>query len=329
MQEDMYSIQWHITNKCNLRCTHCYQENYDNEPKLEDLIDIYNKIERFLEKENYYADIALTGGEPLISENLIPLLEYLSMKERVKKLMILTNGTLVDEQKVKLYKKFGVDLVQISLDGGNKKIHESVRGKNSFEQTLKGIQLFKKEGISVQVQMVIHNNNVNSIYELIQLCNLYNVDRLLITRLVLEGNAKDNFKDIILSPNKYKKLLLMLNDYSKDKINKVKILKGRCLWRLIDKTQGSVCPVGINSIAILPNGDVLPCRRMPIIIGNLKKESLYKIWYGSKVLWDIRRKSNLKGKCGNCSDNEKCGGCRAIAYATTGDYLESDPYCWK
>lgn len=328
MQEDMFSIQWHITNKCNLRCSHCYQENYENEPTLEDLIQIYDKIENFLKKENYYADIALTGGEPLVSPNLNPLLEYLNTKEKVKKLMILTNGTLVNESKVRNYSNLGVDLVQISLDGGTQEIHESIRGKGSFERALDGIKKFKTGGVSVQVQMVVHKNNVNSVENLIQLCNLYNVDRLLITRLVLEGNAKSNLGSVVLSQDEYKELLFKLNEHSDNTNNKVKILKGRCLWRLIDEKYGSLCPVGINSIAILPNGDVLPCRRMPIKIGNLKRESLYKIWYGSELLWKIRKK-DYKGKCGICSDKNECGGCRAIAYASTGDYLETDPYCWK
>ena len=92
---------------------------------------------------------------------------------------------------------------------------------------------------------------------------------------------------------------------------------------------GSLCPVGINSVSVLPNGDVLPCRRMSLVVGNLNNESFYKIWYGSKILWDLRHSENLKGKCGVCQDRDRCGGCRAIAYAMTGDYMESDPYCWR
>lgn len=325
----MFSIQWHITNRCNLRCNHCYQDNYMDEPTLERLIDNYNAMERFLVKENYYADIALTGGEPCISENLEPLLKYLNTRERVKKLMILTNGTLLTSAQADFLKKFNVDLVQVSLDGGNASVHEAIRGTNTFERALGGIRILKEAGIDVQIQMVVHKNNVESVENLIQVCNEYAVDRLLVTRLVLEGKAGENMTGLLLSLEEYKSLLYMLDAYSNEKRNKVKILKSRCLWRLVDEEYGALCPVGINSIAVLPNGDVLPCRRMPLAAGNLNKESLYKIWYGSKILWDIRQKENLKGKCGACKDHDKCGGCRAMAFAMTGDYMETDPYCWK
>ena len=61
----------------------------------------------------------------------------------------------------------------------------------------------------------------------------------------------------------------------------------------------------------------------------MKKDSLGKIWFTSDLLWQIRDKHNLKGKCNSCEFIPRCGGCRAIAYAYTGDYLEEDPQCWK
>ena len=91
---------------------------------------------------------------------------------------------------------------------------------------------------------------------------------------------------------------------------------------------GGFCPVGFTSLTILHDGTVLPCRRLEIPIGNILKEGLFKIWYDSDVLWRIRDKSNLQGKCDNCSNVDRCGGCRAIAYETTGDYMGEDIQCW-
>ena len=90
-----------------------------------------------------------------------------------------------------------------------------------------------------------------------------------------------------------------------------------------------MCSIGIDSITIMPDGTVFPCRRLPMPIGNLHHESLFKIWYTSDLLWEIRNKNNLKGKCNNCELIPRCSGCRAIAYALTGDYLAEDPQCWK
>ncbi len=329
MEKEVFSIQWHITNRCNLRCTHCYQDNYVNEPTLEQLIENYQTMERFLVKEHYLADIAITGGEPCLSENLLPLLEYLNQREQVNKLSLLTNGTLINATRAEDYKKLNVSLVQVSLDGGTAEIHEMIRGKNTFQKTLDSIKFLKDAGIETQAQIVVNKNNVDSIEELLHVCDEYGIDRFLVTRLVLEGNARENMEELLLSQEEFKQLLYKLDAYSKDKTHKVRILKGRCLWRLVDENSGSLCPVGINSVSVLPNGDVLPCRRMSLVVGNLNDESFYKIWYGSKILWDLRHSENLKGKCGVCQDRDRCGGCRAIAYAMTGDYMESDPYCWR
>ena len=77
----------------------------------------------------------------------------------------------------------------------------------------------------------------------------------------------------------------------------------------------------------MPNGDVLPCRRFPVSIGNLLTYSLKTIWEKSDLLEKLRQKENLKGKCGNC-EMEHCRGFRSLALALTGDYLAEDPHCW-
>ncbi len=92
---------------------------------------------------------------------------------------------------------------------------------------------------------------------------------------------------------------------------------------------GAVCSIGLDGICILPDATVLACRRLPIPIGNLKRDSLEKIWFTSDLLWQIADKRNLNGKCNSCEFITRCGGCRAIAYAYTGDYLATDPQCWK
>lgn len=91
---------------------------------------------------------------------------------------------------------------------------------------------------------------------------------------------------------------------------------------------GAPCPVGINGLAMMPDGTVLPCRRFPIKIGNVLKDSLYKIWYTSDLLWKMRDRT-LVEKCGSCENKEKCYGCRGMAWAYFGDYLKPDPQCWK
>jgi radical SAM protein with 4Fe4S-binding SPASM domain len=90
---------------------------------------------------------------------------------------------------------------------------------------------------------------------------------------------------------------------------------------------GAPCVAGVDGLCILPHGEVLPCRRFPISIGNLLKVSLKEIWEQSEILENLRGKESLKGKCGRCRITD-CKGCRSLALALTGDYLAEDPHCW-
>jgi len=87
------------------------------------------------------------------------------------------------------------------------------------------------------------------------------------------------------------------------------------------------CGAGRLYCAIQPNGLVTPCVFLPIIVGDLRKESLKSIWLHSKVFNDLRDRDKLKGRCGHCQYKYICGGCRARAYAYHKDYLMPDPGC--
>ena len=96
-----------------------------------------------------------------------------------------------------------------------------------------------------------------------------------------------------------------------------------------DPDVGALCSVGNNALTIMPDGTVYPCRRLPISIGNIMKDGLFKIWYDSEFLWNIRNPKNIQGKCKTCDLLANCRGCRAVAYFCVGDYLAEDPQCWR
>ncbi|NIR87156.1 SPASM domain-containing protein, partial [Candidatus Bathyarchaeota archaeon] len=87
------------------------------------------------------------------------------------------------------------------------------------------------------------------------------------------------------------------------------------------------CGAGRLYCAVQPNGLVTPCVFIPIVIGDLRKQSLNEIWRHSPVLDDLRDRGKLKGRCGRCQYRHVCGGCRARAYAYYQDYLTPDPGC--
>ncbi|HVO81538.1 MAG TPA: radical SAM protein [Terriglobales bacterium] len=87
------------------------------------------------------------------------------------------------------------------------------------------------------------------------------------------------------------------------------------------------CLAGTGVCFISHEGEVYPCGYLPVIAGDLRKEKFADIWESSAVFNQLRDTSNLKGKCGCCEFRNICMGCRARAFAATGDYLDEEPFC--
>jgi len=87
------------------------------------------------------------------------------------------------------------------------------------------------------------------------------------------------------------------------------------------------CLAGTGVCFISHEGEVFPCGYLPAIAGDLRKERFSDIWNNAKVFNELRDTNNLKGKCGCCEFRNVCMGCRARAFAATGDYLDPEPFC--
>jgi radical SAM protein with 4Fe4S-binding SPASM domain len=87
------------------------------------------------------------------------------------------------------------------------------------------------------------------------------------------------------------------------------------------------CLAGSGVCFISHEGEVFPCGYLPAIAGDLRKQTFAEVWEHSDVFNDLRDTDNLKGKCGCCEFRNICMGCRARAFAATGDYLEEEPFC--
>lgn len=347
IEDNKFHFQWHITDRCNSRCTHCYQENYTDasDMPLEELKVIGNNLFETLSKWKKKGDVSITGGEPLIRKDFFRFLEYLDSSEEISDLHVLSNGTLITDKIAERFKKLvKIQGVQISLDGSSPKTHDSVRGSGAFGKAIGSIRRLTSHGIDVKVMFTLQRCNMKDVFSLIDLAIKEKVSGLTIERLVPMGAAQ-NAKDSLLLPEELRDIFQYVSDRADleyDKGNQLRILKYRPLWINIDpsrakteantvphKELGAACSIGLDGICILPDATVLACRRLPIPIGDLKRDSLEKIWFTSDLLWQIRDKQNLKGKCNSCEYIPCCGGCRAMAYACTGDYLAEDPQCWK
>ena len=342
-----FYFQWHITNKCNLRCSHCYQESYTDETdfSLEELKEIADRIFSTMAKWNKKGDISITGGEPFIKKELFPLLSYLDNSDEISRLDVLCNGILITNEIAENLKKIRkLNNIQVSLDGATPEIHDQIRGPGTFEKALKGIRILDSHGIDVKGMFTLQQLNKGEIPGLIDLAIREKMSGLTIERMVPTGSGKDK-KNSMLSPKELKDTFQYISDRADLEYKKghnLRILKYRPLWINIDPCRsksdaktiphedlGAICSIGYDGLCIMPDASVLACRRLPLTIGNLKNDSIEKIWFESELLCQIRDKRNLKGKCKNCEHIPRCSGCRSMAYAVTGDYLAEDPQCWK
>jgi len=342
-----FGFQWHITDRCNLRCTHCYQEDYSgsNELSLDALRRIADEIIRTLSKWNKSGDIAITGGEPLLKEEMFPLIRYLESADEIASLDILSNGTLINEnivEQIRDLKK--IRCVQISLEGASPESNDRIRGKGTFKKAMASIGLLRKSAISVNIMFTLQRSNLGDIPSLIDLAIAEGISNLTIERVVPIGMG-NRIRNELLSAEEIKDVFGYISERAEQEINiggLTSISRSRPLWIMCNRngdspsaqvsnkdTPGGICSIGLDGLCILPDATVLACRRLPIPIGNLKTDSLLKIWHTSDLLWQIADKRNLKGKCNSCEFLTRCSGCRAMAYACTGDYLAEDPQCFK
>lgn len=87
------------------------------------------------------------------------------------------------------------------------------------------------------------------------------------------------------------------------------------------------CLAGEAVCFVSHTGEVFPCGYLPVSSGNVKTTPFPTIWRNSRIFNELRNGSNIHGKCHVCEYRQNCMGCRARAYAETGDYLAQEPQC--
>ncbi len=337
-----FFVQWHLTERCNLRCRHCYQEGKaSREMSLAEIGSAVGEVADMVQAWSDAYEISfdpsfnVTGGEPFLRQDLFEILEL--MGEKGFDLYLLTNGILVDREKAHRLSQLGMKGVQVSLEGPEK-IHESVRGKGSFSALLGGIDHLLSAGVPVSLNMTLSEINAPYLEEMAFLAGSLRVTRLGFSRLVPSGQGAGLLPHM-LGQEELKALYMKIFSLQ---IPGLQIVTGDPVASQMDSFMERVdlggvplggCAAGVSGLTILPDGTVTPCRRLPIPIGNIREDSLRELWVTSPVLESLRDKSAYQGKCGSCDRWANCRGCRAIAHAYSlsrgeGNYLAEDPQCF-
>jgi len=273
-------------------------------------------------------------------------------RSRKLRMVMATCGYLINEQSIAKLKEAGVLALSFSLDGSSAETHDKFRqAKGAFDAVLRAAEIARQAGMRFQINTTICKVNIDEITGIIELTKRLGAYCFNAFILVPTGRG-EQIADEILDPIRYEVLLnellrLKLESsievrvtcgpqfaYVYERAKAKKLIEGDSGPSTTLRTGPSTTPVagcmgGRGFGFISYKGDVQTCGFLDISAGNLVKNGFdfKKIWLDSKFLNEIRDLSAYKGACGTCEYLSLCGGCRARAYAISGDYLAADPIC--
>ncbi|HOO53189.1 MAG TPA: radical SAM protein [Methanothrix sp.] len=323
----MLIIAWEVTAACNLSCEYCRASASaspdEAELSTEVALDFIDQVAPLKPM------IILSGGEPLLRPDIFDLAKYAA--DRGVRVSLASNGTLITPEIVERIKRAGIMRVSISLDGPSPETHEATRGPGSFDLAMRGIGNLRGK-VDFQINMTITKENLDEVCGTMDLAERLGAVAFHLFFLVPTGRGSE---DELVTPEEQDEVLRWVAGECRNRQIEVKVTcapqYGRVVREVLTEAErkgmmGSACLAGTSFVFVSRTGDVCPCGYLPVVAGNVRMESFPEIWESSPVFLDLRKRE-LLGRCGGCDYREVCGGCRARAYAKTGDYLESDPLC--
>ncbi len=334
-------LAWETTRRCNLACAHCRaaagKGPYEGElttaegrALLEDIAGLGQIV------------VILTGGEPLLRGDIFELAAHgTSLGHRM---VMAVNGTLLTPEIARRLQEAGIQRLSISLDGATAASHDRLRQVvGAFAGALGGIQILKEVGLPFQINTTVIADNRDELPAISALAESLGAAAHHVFVLVPTGRGEE-IKDQLLSAAEYEATLRWL--LARQKEGKIHI-KPTCapqyyrLWRqeaaaagekITPATHGMEamtkgCLGGQGFAFVGYNGIVQPCGYLELSAGDIRQAPFSRIWAESALFRQLRNLEEYHGKCRRCEYRKVCGGCRARAYALTGDVLGDEPIC--
>ena len=321
---ERHVLQWHITHRCNLRCAHCYQEDFQAETDEGSMWEALDKYERFLRGRDLTGQVNLTGGEPLTHPAFWKLAA--DIRRRGMRLGVLTNGTLIDAGAAARLKALGPAFVQVSLDGA-RDTHDAIRGAGAFDGALAGIDRLKAEGVEVLISFTAQKGNWRDFAELSRVCRAHRVDKLWWDRVV-SGDVErlalstDEFRRLCASAGRRRRRYRRADGSSFVSCGRALQFLGTgraCRYR---------CGAGGNLLILLADGALMPCRRLPFTFGPIQRGELEELIDRSESMRALAQ-APIPADCARCPHAFLCrGGAKCVTYAQTGRWDARDVNCW-
>lgn len=325
-----FVLQWHLSEVCNLKCLHCYQEKHKPiELEYQQLIMILEQYRELLKKLNVKGHINLTGGEPLCSPYFFKILDEFKKDKDLYSFSILTNGTLITDEIAKKISEYNPEYVQVSLEGG-KKTNDFIRGKQVYKKVATAIKYLKKYNIFVSISFTATKINYKEFPEVVKFAEKYNVDNVWSDRFIpLNKNSDLDLQMSKEETNEYLRIMQKERIRLKLKKSKTNVAMYRALQFQMTNDYPYTCTAGRSLLTVMENGDLVPCRRMPIVVGNLLDNNMYELYKSSEILKELQN-DTTPDSCKDCEHSKKCsGGLKCLTYALYQDLNHKDIGCCK
>ncbi len=322
-------VSWMTTNKCNLRCKHCYQDAGMDACADELSTDEAKSLIDGIVRAGFKVMI-FSGGEALMRPDVYDLVAYAA--GRGLRPVFGTNGTLITAQVAGRLKDAGACAMGISLDSLDRARHDEFRGMaGSWDATAAGMRACREAGLPFQLHTTVLDWNQDEICDITDFAVAEGAIAHYVFFLIPVGRGRyinDTALQVAANERLLRKIMAKQAEVAID-------VKPTCApqFTRVAKQLGVEtrfergCLAGLTYCIVSPEGVVRPCAYMLEEAGSVRERPFDEIWRSAEVFERLRARE-YGGSCGTCDYREGCGGCRArAAYYHDGDYLAQDDYC--
>lgn len=317
----LLSMEIEFSRLCNFRCAYCYVE--EREGSADELTgdEIHSVL--LQAKQLGARKIIILGGEPSIYPQLPEMITFLA--DNGLAIEIFTNGSGVTKELAKLLASKKARVV-LKLNSRNSHLQDKLAGKKGahaiIDQALANLRSagYPKNGLFLALSTVICRQNIEELPDLWRWLRQEGIEPYFEV-ITPQANAVENSWLNVSGPE-LKELFTELAAIDREEFGRV--------WEPQPPLVGNRCMRHQVSCLVTATGEVMPCVGVTLAIGNIRKQPLAEILRSSSVLNDLKNyQETIKGPCKSCEKAAECYGCRGAAFQLTGDYLASDPTCWR
>lgn len=336
-------VAWETTRRCPMKCRHCRgaarDEDYEGELTSAEAKLLIGNIASFAKPI-----LILTGGEPMFREDVYELARFAT--DAGLRVVMSPCGPLITPETAIKIKESGIQRISVSIDGATAATHDEFRGvPGAFDAAIEGIRHAKEAGVEFQINTTVTKHNLTELPAILDLAMELGAAAFNPFLLVPTGRGKA-IAELEITPAEYERTLNWVYEKSLGLEIQFKPTCAPHYYRIYRQREEKAgrkvtpqshglfamtkgCMGGQGFVFVSYRGILQPCGFLDLNCGDLREADFdfRKLYETSPQFLALRDPDRYRGKCGVCEYARYCGGCRARAFAATGDYLDEEPYC--